>query len=355
MNKKYGWMITSSTKNIGDDFQCIAARGFLRSGVELEYIDREKMNMYIGPSVKMILNGWYMHNPINWPPASSIEPLLISMHISNTRQKSTNSIPSKVLLSEDGLDYFNRFAPVGCRDLFTLKLLKKKYVKAYFSGCLTMTLPYYKGRRGEYVCLVDPSDELLEFVKKRTSRDIVVIRPEKDDWPENYDERIIEAQKLLKVYSKAHMVITSRLHGALPSLAAGTPVLLLEKRFGDERYEGLKYFLNLATYKDLYSGRYPIDFENPLANPKEYLVLRKNLINICNSFLDGSVATVDFKSIHDENMNAFHDARKRTIKFNKQYKLESIVFREIKNHIRFSFRNVENLGNNRSYNGRKYE
>src|SRR5690606_10070852 len=41
-------------------------------------------------------------------------------------------------------------------------------------------------------------------------------------------ERAEEAQKLLDVYSQASLVITSRIHCALPCVALGTPVIFVD-------------------------------------------------------------------------------------------------------------------------------
>lgn len=339
---KLGWMITNSTQNIGDDFQCLAAKQFIGDIPKSEWIDREKMSMYSGNKISLIANGWYMHEPLNWPPTSQIIPLLTSIHISNTIQKN-GRIPSKYMLSKEAVEYLNEYSPVGGRDTFTVKELKKAGVKAYFSGCLTMTLEKQGKERKEYICLIDPTEKLEQFISERTNRQIIVVRPERSDWPSNYEERIKKAEELLKLYGDAHLVITSRLHGALPSLAMNTPVLLLEGRFGDERFEGLKYFVNLCTTKDLYSGKYPLDIEHPRNNPEEYLVLRKNLKKIVRAFVDNELEKIDFEKIDLENKIALSQARDRTIRFNKKYHLQSIIIKEFINSIRFNFRTIQNI------------
>lgn len=342
MNNKIGWMITNSTKNIGDDFQCLAAKRFIENKDIYKKIDREKMNEYNDEIVKMIINGWYMHEPKNWPPTNNIKPLMISMHISNTKQKN-KKVPSHFMLSKENINYMKENGPVGGRDTFTYRMLKRKGIKTYFSGCMTLTLKSRRTTKGEYICLVDPSKELEDFIRSKTNREIVVVRPEGNIWPENYDERLGQAEKLLEVYANAHLLITSRLHGALPTLAMGGNVLLLEHKFGDERFEGLKYLLNIATYKDLFSGKYPLDLDNPLENPKEYLVIRENLEKIAYAFVENKLDEIDFDEINKTNLRTIEIARKRTIEFNKNNKLESIRYREFKNHLRFMFRNIENI------------
>ena len=339
---KLGWMITKSTKNIGDDFQCIAARQFIGDIPEERWIDREKMNSYCGEDMRLIANGWYMHEPLNWPPSKNIIPLLTSIHISNTKQKN-GRIPSKYMFSKRSIGYLKEHAPIGGRDTFTVKELKKAGVKTYFSGCFTMTLKKYSEEKKDYVCLIDPTDELEKFIQQRTNRQIIVVRPEKDDWPENYKDRIQQAEELLKIYCEAHLVITGRLHGALPSLAMETPVLFIEKKFSDERFEGLKYFVNLCTEDDLYSGKYPLDIEHPRTNPQEYIVLRENLKKVANAFVSEEINAINFEEINNENLLALSKARKRTIQFNKKNHLESILLRELKSKIRFSVRAIQNL------------
>lgn len=340
----FAWMITTSTNNIGDDFQCIAAKYFLPKNADKIMIDREQMNTYSGKKVNLIANGWYMHHPENWPPSKDISPLLTSIHISNVRQRN-GKIPMNYMFSKDSIEYMKKHSPIGCRDIFTYKMLQKKGIPSYFSGCMTLTLRTRRTQRKDYICLVDPSKELEDFVKEKTKREVVIVRPEKKDWPVDYKQRIGEAEKILQVYANAHMVITGRLHGALPSLAMGTPVLLLTGKFGDERYEGLKYFLNYAVLSDLYQGKYPIDFENPMENPQEYLVVKNNLEKIVISYIKGNKSKLDFEKIHDENIEAMNRAKKRTIDFYRKNNLYSIKVHEFMSNIRYKCRTIENKFN----------
>jgi hypothetical protein len=42
------------------------------------------------------------------------------------------------------LKIFKKYEPIGCRDEKTVVKLKALGVKAYFSGCLTTTISFYK-------------------------------------------------------------------------------------------------------------------------------------------------------------------------------------------------------------------
>lgn len=340
MNKEIAWLITSSTKNIGDDFQCLAVKRFL-SNSDIR-IDREHMKNHQGDSVRMLVNGWFLHDEGGWPPSNCIDPAFVSIHISNVRQKN-GVVPQSYMLSADGKKYLKEHQPIGCRDTYTYKILKKSGINAYFSGCMTLTLESRRENRGDYICLVDPNEKLVQFVKSKTKREIVIVNPEKGDWPADYNMRLQEAEKILKIYAEAHMVITGRLHGALPSLAMETPVLLLEGKYGDERYEGLKYLLHRTTLEDFYSEKFPIDFENPPKNPTEYLIIRQNLETIARKFVEDKMWELDYEKINQENLQAVESAKKRTERFCKMYGLESVAKREFISNARYKFRTIEHL------------
>src|SRR5690554_2041253 len=119
-----------TVQNIGDYIQSIAARQFIGDNYEL--INREELNEYSGPKTKIILNGWFMHNPTCWPPAKNINPLFVSFHLSPAI--------AKKFLTAESINYLKKHEPIGCRDLQTVRTLQSHNIKAYFSSCLTTTL-----------------------------------------------------------------------------------------------------------------------------------------------------------------------------------------------------------------------
>ena len=63
------------------------------------------------------------------------------------------------MLTEKGIAYLKKHAPIGCRDKFTVQILNEKGIDAYFTGCLTLTLDNYKvddALRGDDIYIVDP-------------------------------------------------------------------------------------------------------------------------------------------------------------------------------------------------------
>ncbi|MDK2886930.1 MAG: hypothetical protein PWP54_1508 [Thermosipho sp. (in: thermotogales)] len=326
-------LIVHSTNNIGDDIQSIAALQFLP---RVDYfVDRDFIGLYKIPQrVKIIMNGWFLHKFENWPPAKNLYPLFISFHIS---QKSVD----KIVKSRSSVKFLKKFSPIGCRDMHTKSLLDKIDVPAYFSGCLTLTLGYkMKGniQRSNEVLIVDLDEgaipyipeEILKKSKFRTntifldssrSRFIETLKliikksPKIKSWLkdvnleiksvrskilrlfsplkplENLDEhrfkRFELANERLNEIANAQLVITSRLHVALPALAFGTPVIFVHKNIQDPRFSGFLKFLNhydLETFSKV-SKKIPWDnVVNP--NKDELNLLREKLIKTCEEFIN---------------------------------------------------------------------
>lgn len=164
---KYEYGINANTlgSNLGDEIQSIAASYFLPQ-VDY-YIDREGIAENVSQEkLKLIMNGWYMHDWTQWPPASNIDPLLVSIHLANKKFEEN-------LFSPQNLEYLISHGPIGARDLNTLDLLQEQNIPAYFSGCLTLTLPKNENIvKEDYILCIDVQKEIVEKLKKHTSRKI---------------------------------------------------------------------------------------------------------------------------------------------------------------------------------------
>lgn len=89
------------------------------------------------------------------------------------------------------------------------------------------------------------------------------------------------AEELIKRYSKARLVVTSRLHCALPCVALGTPVIFVPKDKNDIRFKGYNEFLNIYSPEDLQK----IDWNNPPKNKKPEELI-KELEKRCEEFVE---------------------------------------------------------------------
>ena len=233
--------------NIGDEIQSLAATnlvGPVHSLVNRDRIDKANVEK------KIILNGWFSHytdapQPVkqmaySWPPHESLRPLFVAFHIAD------NAAP--FLLNPAGLQYLKAQEPIGCRDRHTTELLQRNGIEAYFSGCLTLTLPERAaGGERDYVALCDlPPDveATLSTQLDQAGLKPVIVRHFSDGFPADERARFAIAQTYLDFYAGARFVVTSRLHAALPCLAMRTPVLLVRDDPDNIRFQGLIELLN---------------------------------------------------------------------------------------------------------------
>lgn len=275
---KYGLLFYKPTGNIGDEIQSLAARQFLPQVDVL--VDREKMRDFHHPDrVKMILNGWYMCEPQQWPPSNSIFPLLTSIHISPDQPVMDAWFQPK------SLEYLLAHGPIGARDTDTLAMLKERNIPAHFSGCLTLTLQRNeKAVREDYICAVDTSPQVLAHLRKITSRPIIPVTHWIPSYMESKDTFVL-AEMLLDLYQRAHCVVTSRLHVALPCTALQTPVLLLHETEDKNRFAGLHELTRHGLSSEYLNGKLAFNLESPGENPEDYLIFRKNLVDCCFKFI----------------------------------------------------------------------
>jgi hypothetical protein len=262
---------THGTYNLGDNVQSLAARQYLPR-VD-NFINREAMADFECPESQLILNGWFTHNPSNWVPSPAIKPLFVSFHL--------NSSAADRMLSEKGVNYLKNHAPIGCRDRHTVRVLESHGIAAYFSGCLTLTLSGYRNPNPtrEKCYIVDPlfnfpdlpdlfaspkrflrglrKGEPARILKKqRLLKQIFApafyksAQHKKHVLPSagvTVEAQFTRAESYLRDYADAKLVVTSRIHCALPCLAMGVPVIFINA-FDDYvdscRFDGLLELFN---------------------------------------------------------------------------------------------------------------
>lgn len=335
---KNGLMIVNPNKyglmNIGDYIQALAAKQYFNHIDTI--LDRDyELASYDGETTRMIMNGWYMDHPENFPPSKKIEPLFVSFHINNY------GLPG--LLREECIKYFKEHQPIGCRDYNTVNLLKEKGVDAYFTGCLTLTLgrkyKYIGERKGVYI--VEPifstknlSKRPLLLLKAIRSlilnfKSIKAIATKKNDLSfrsllhnsiffseyskvfekdilinaeyinqynkdiakMSYIERLTYAENLIKKYAQAKLVITSRIHCGLPCLGLETPVIYTinaqAEKMSTIRFGGLMELFNTITWsKDhlVFHGKEKFTLNNIPNNKPNWKTLSDKLIELCENF-----------------------------------------------------------------------
>ena len=175
-----------------------------------------------------------------------------------------------------------------------MEILKKKGIKPYFSGCLTLTLgqKYLRENVRNEILFVNVIPKMLDWNMLRAkfinicingeilnmirfiyhlknnigkiwtrnkiiedlfSKDILSVKQDLIhdlNRKDTNDQRFLKADILLKRYSKARIVFTSKIHCALPCLAIGTPVVFikgpdLNNEFDTSRFDGLLDYINV--------------------------------------------------------------------------------------------------------------
>lgn len=323
-DNKFGVLVYDDSRNfynVGDYIQSLAAQRFF--GKADVYINRERAAEYNGEPVKMIANGWYTHTRTDgWIASEKITPLFVSFHL--------NSAAKNSMLNEKGVNFLKKNEPIGCRDQNTVKELKAVGINAYFTGCLTLTLDHYKKQNVERknIYIVDPlynypqKDYItshyrplirsilngnifnLNKTKKHLSNIFTKELLEKAEYIKQVvpgrglsdEQRFKLADELLHKYSTAKLVITSRIHCALPCLAMGTPVIYVNgfDSFVDTcRFEGILDLFNRVDV-DSKTGAFSANFEFEgdkisesvqIINKENYLELARALKDTCNNFV----------------------------------------------------------------------
>ena len=255
-----------SSINVGDYIQSLAALNVYRKVVESRlnkqytmsdfldlvlnnkidgfnfiFIKRDNIHeesQYKGlENVITIMNGWWMRpfnrkNDLSFEVPKNLKPIFTSFHIYENN-----------LLSEKYINTFREFAPIGCRDVDTVNKLKDKNIDAYFSGCLTTTIDFYKwSNKG--------SDETLyvDYPKEKLEKNEIEIQHNIPEFKEDFRKFFKIALNLLKRYSLSRKIYTSRLHCYLPCLGMEVPVEFNHSKNskldtwgeGHERFRGLK-------------------------------------------------------------------------------------------------------------------
>ena len=315
--QKFG-LLTYGTDNLGDDVQSLAAKQYLPQ-VD-EHLDRDHLSAHAsGDPIRVIMNGWWLHSGTDWPPPERVDPLLLSFHASKHARP--------LLTQERSLEYLRKHGPVGCRDQSTLELFESHDVPCYYSGCLTLTHQRRDVPKDGSIVFSDPfghdknyrffqhGDDYYDATLKKLCRTV----PENAIHTTNVIEtnlspqaRLDLAEEHLRLFCRAKLVVTCRIHCALPCLAMGTPVLFIQPRRGsdmafgglvgflrshlhrsslqDKRFPGLVELMNACKIQEVEKGEIdPIDLDAIDSNPKPIDPIANPLREACQNFIQSGV------------------------------------------------------------------
>ena len=255
---KHYYIVEGTVRNnIGDILQGMAAAQFLNE--DAIAVDREKLYMLGKENPGFLLaTGWFMHDYTLFPPPPNIRPFYISVHVAN----------SDFLRNRHVREHFRMHGPVGCRDKKTLQLFLGWGIPAYYSGCLTITTKYKtpvrKDNNGAFLMvdnvdhpvpenIVQKIESILQKKFTRISHDPTGISLPFEDYVLSGTERM---QSLLNEYCDASLVITTKIHCALPCLGMGANVVLIHPNPSDPRLQTVRQFMQIISYDQILKTDY---------------------------------------------------------------------------------------------------
>ena len=229
-----GRVSVTQVANSGDEMQGFSGLQFLP--YLTDFVDRD-FGLPHTPTQYLFANAWWGYSS-SFPPPPSLKAAWFSVHMSSSFKKIT--VPRNI-------GYFRRYSlevgPIGARDDPTLAFLRKLGLPTYLSSCFTQMLRSSGNRYKEnfskrnLIMLVDVDENLLpaEIVALGTHFRADVNKSNIFD----RQARLEHAQKLHHLYStEAKVVITSRIHSALPASVNGVPVIFVEQ--SEDRLPGGK-------------------------------------------------------------------------------------------------------------------
>jgi len=235
--------------NLGDYIQSYAVKLLLQSldvpAEAIVNIDRDSLPYYSGEPVQLIMNGCFFPHCFPLPP--QVEPIFLGFQ----------TVRAEVI--SEHLDFFKKYAPIGCRDNATMTLFRQAGIDAYTCGCLSTTFPH-RGQQPNAKTVFFVGGEgagkmpgaLREQVPPQILEGSIYVhqRERVSSHPlSDVDVGRLEtlAMDLIERYrTQASLVVTPLLHAASPCLAMGIPVILVRASLG-ERFTAVNRILPVHT------------------------------------------------------------------------------------------------------------
>lgn len=261
--------------NLGDDMQLLAIENlYCMMGIDYKNVIRvELSDLYNWEGEEIIV-------PISFPFYSYNDKMQITCFSEKIYPVFLAlSILTDILSNED-VEYLKRFSPIGCRDWHTLEIMKKYKIDAYLFGCITLTLPlkWKQNKDKKEIFCIDVSEELKNWMPQEYRENACFLTnayniEELNESPEEEERKIYN-----KIIKNARLVITSRMHIALPCIAAGIPVIFAVDSYS-YRFIGIDRFIKIYS-KDEYLlidwNPSPITYEREKEEMIELAISRVN-------------------------------------------------------------------------------
>lgn len=266
INKKISSFEYRHSTNLGDEIQSIAAiKAIKKLGFELdEIVDREQINT--ANPINLLVNGFFQVEKLENLLKDDVTPIFSNIHISTKYET----------LDDNLMQGFKKFQPIGCRDRATLKIFQNHGIDSFFNYCMTLTLDRRdENIKGDTIFIVD-LDNFVPLPKHLKKEKIVYSTQESVNFYSHEAKMVLAGELLERYKQEAKLVITSKLHCALPCIAMGIPVILFAEK-NNTRLQLAEEFIPIHPYINI-DGLYTAYRLLPYPNRKRIKYFIKRLI-----------------------------------------------------------------------------
>lgn len=232
-----------TTPNLGDDLQALTVA--LHTPFVSTLIHRESIGSRQTKTAQtLVMNYWFMSKGWRHAPHASIDPIFHGFCVGRDE-----------VLKYRWPDYLRGHQPIGCRDERSVSLLRERGIDAYWSGCITLFLgqklePVPADQRSG-VLFVDVAPEAEHLIPAHlTARAERISNTTPEAIRDDPVARWAHIARICDRLRSAEMVVTRRLHTALPATGFGTPVALVvhNKPQDVRRFSGYENFIPLMIH-----------------------------------------------------------------------------------------------------------
>lgn len=266
--------------NIGDYAQILAIDHLYEimgiSADDIVYIEYYDLFDYDGEYVILpinfiFFNAYYGERDLILSP--KIIPVFLGIHAINGNYNKRE------------LAYFKRFSPIGCRDIKTLSIFRKKNIDAYLQGCISATFSRRISEKKTYqkIFFVDVPKSLDSYIpsemKLKAERLSQEIYGDIDTWLQQEQCQTIKEymkKRLMQYKDMAALVVTSRLHCAVPCAAMGIPTIFACEEYSST-YAWVEKLIPVYTpekFKDINWNPPAVEFESFKEKIVKYAIKR---------------------------------------------------------------------------------
>lgn len=229
--------------SIGDVFECLAIRNIYKllgiNDKDLIICYPYELNNYDGEYCVLPINVYALNIDYSY----RILPVFLGLTLGGGYE-----------LSEKSMNMLRRFSPVGCRDERTMRYLIENGIDAYLQGCLVATFPARKELESQKkIFFVNPERGLRDYIPRELLQNYEFIS---HDYYMSAEELFsksglygIGEEFIEKYRTEAKLVVTSKYHAAVISLALGIPVIMtIENNY--YKYSWLEKYIPIYEPKD---------------------------------------------------------------------------------------------------------